>query len=91
MRILTVITCAALVAAASLPAAAHTCGRSRCAPSERYAAARFYAGRVALTGCCCRAPAGWGYYLRQKLRSDCAAPLAISDELGGVTLVRDRK
>jgi len=29
--------------------------------------------------------------MRQKLRDDARAPLAIDDELGGVTLYRDRR
>ena len=34
---------------------------------------------------------GWGFYMRQRLRDDESAPLAIYDELGGVTLYRDRR
>jgi hypothetical protein len=38
--------------------------------------------------CCGRFPRGWGWYLRQRLRHDCAAPLSITDERSGVTWAR---
>jgi hypothetical protein len=83
MRALLTLTCAAFLSAASFPAlAGPDCGRGGCPLPER---------QIVLAQCCCRAPAGWGWYLRQKLRSDCRAPLLIIDELGGAALVRNRR
>jgi len=47
-------------------------------------------GHAVLGRCRHPAPAGWGFYLRQRLRAGERAPLMIVDELGGVTLYRDK-
>jgi len=83
MKVLLTLACAAFLSAASLPAFAHpACSRGGCTLPER---------QIVLAKCCCRAPSGWGWYLRQKLRNDCQAPLVIIDEPGGAALVRDRR
>ncbi len=88
MRILAVLACAVLMAAAAVPASAHSCGWGRCAFRPHAGAPRVH---IFVAKGCCRAPTGWGFYRRQKLHHDCAAPLVVVDELGGVTLVRDRR
>jgi hypothetical protein len=82
MKVLSTLACAAFLSAASFAALAHPACRGRCPLPER---------QVVLAKCCCSAPAGWGWYLRQKLHSDCRAPLLVIDELGGAALVRDRR
>ncbi|MGO9476129.1 MAG: hypothetical protein ACLPWS_22405 [Rhodomicrobium sp.] len=89
MRALFAVACAVLMAALSVPASAHHCATGRCALAHGYGPR--LPGHAVLGKCCCRAPSGWGHYLRQKLRDDCAAPLVIVDELGGVTLTRGRR
>ena len=86
MRVLSALACAAFLCAATVPAWAYgPCSGSRCAaPQERAS----LPGYIVLGRCHHPAPAGWGFYLRQRLRSDGRAPLAIRDELGGVTLYR---
>jgi hypothetical protein len=89
MRALSAFACAAFLCAASIPAGAYgPCAGSRCAALQELAP---LPGHAALGRCRHPAPAGWGFYLRQRLRSDERAPLAIADELGGVTLYRDRR
>jgi hypothetical protein len=91
MRALFAVACAVLISAVSVPASAHRpCATSRCALAHGYPGPRL-PGHAVLGKCCCGAPSGWGHYLRQKLRDDCAAPLVIVDELGGVTLTRNRR
>ncbi len=81
MRILAAVFTAAL---AAYPAAA-ACIDPLCALSAGAPPAW-----VRPAGCCCAAPRGWGFYLRQKYRNDCRAPLVIVDELGARTFVRER-
>ncbi len=88
MRVLTAIACVLFLAAASIPAVA--CGGSRCALHGPLLGPRL-PGHAVLGKCCGATPPRWGWYLRQKLRDDTSAPLAIVDELGGVTLYRDRR
>ena len=89
MRALSAFACAVLLSLASIPAGAYgPCTGSRCALSQERAA---LPGPIVLGKCCRPAPAGWGFYMRQRLRDDESAPLAIYDELGGVTLYRDRR
>ncbi len=76
-----VLACLAFAAVAGPVSAHRGCRGAPCA----------YRPVVTLAKCCRRAPAGWGWYLREKLRNDCTPPLAIYDELGGVTLLRDRR
>ena len=63
------------------------CAGSRCAALHGLAP---FPGHAILGRCRHPAPAGWGFYLRQRLGSDERAPLMIVDELGGVTLYRDK-
>jgi hypothetical protein len=92
MRTLSTIACALLIFAVTTPAFAYRpCGGGRCATVHRVVPPVGHWRRHAHRGgCCCRAPAGWGWYLRQKFYHDCSAPLAVVDELGDVTLVRER-
>ncbi len=91
MRALSAFACVIFLSAASVPATAqYPCGGSRCALSGAIAGPRL-PGHALLGKCCRPTPPGWGWYLRQKLRDDTAAPLVIVDELGGVTLYRDRR
>ena len=88
MRVLSAFACAAFLCATTIPAGAYgPCAGSRCAALH----VAPLPGRAVLGRCCHPAPAGWGFYMRQRLRSDERAPLAIIDELGGVTLYRDRR
>lgn len=90
MRALTAFACAACFCAASIPAAAYgPCAGSRCAILGGWPGPRL-PGHAVLGKCCGATPPGWGWYLRQKLHSDATPPLVIVDELGGVTLYRDR-
>jgi hypothetical protein len=87
MRVLSALVSAAVLCATGVPAAAHgPCTGSRCAGMQDLA--RLH-GAIVPNKCCCPAPAGWGHYLRQRLRDDRRAPLAIADEPGGVALYRD--
>ncbi len=88
MRALSAFACVIFLSAASIPAAA--CSGSRCALHGALPGPRL-PGHAVLGKCCGPTPAGWGWYLRQKLRDDASAPLAIVDELGGVTLYRDQR
>jgi hypothetical protein len=90
MPALTAFACVICLFVASIPAAAcGPCPGSRCALLGSYPGSRL-PGQAVLGKCCRPAPPGWGWYLRQKLRSDTSPPLIIVDELGGVTLYRDR-
>lgn len=93
MRTLSALTCIFLLSVPAAPAPANQgCENgSRCPLSNRLSAAHlFKAGRgMRLRRCCCSPPAGWGFYLRQKLHHDCSAPLVIDSETGGVTLIRE--
>jgi hypothetical protein len=89
MRALSALACAVFLSLASIPASAYGPGTgSRCALSPGRAV---LPSPIALGKCRRPAPAGWGFYMRQRLRDDESAPLAIYDELGGVTLYRDRR
>jgi hypothetical protein len=89
MRVLSAFACAAILCATSIPAGAYgSCTGSRCAALRELAP---WPAHAAFGRCLHPVPAGWGFYMRQKLRSDERAPLAIADELGGVTLYRDRR
>ncbi len=89
MRALTAFACAVFLCVTSVPAGAYgPCTGSRCAAFRERVA---LPGPIVLGKCCHPAPSGWGFYLRQKLRDDQTAPLSIDDELGNVTLYRDRR
>ncbi len=89
MRVISVFACATVLCAASVPAMAYgPCTGSRCAGMQDLA--RLH-GAIVPRKCCCPAPPGWGHYLRQRLRDDTRAPLAIADEPGGVALYRERE
>jgi hypothetical protein len=89
MRVLSAFACAAFLCATCIPAGAYgPCTGSRCAASHELAP---LPGRAIFGRCRHPAPAGWGFYPRQRLRGDERAPLVIIDELGGVTLYRDRR
>ncbi len=88
MRVISVFACAAILCAASIPAlAGGPCTGSRCAGLQDLP--RLH-GAIVPGKCCRPAPAGWGHYLRQRLRDDRRAPLAIADEPGGAVLYRGR-
>jgi len=88
MRVLSAFACAAFLCATSVPAGAYgPCAGSRCAALHGLAP---LPGHAVLGRCRHPAPAGWGFYLRQRLRAGERAPLMIVDELGGVTLYRDK-
>lgn len=88
MRALTAFAC--VISFCAAPASAYgPCASSRCALLRGYPGPRL-PGRAVLGKCCYSTPPGWGWYLRQKLRDDTAAPLVIVDELGGVVLYRER-
>lgn len=89
MRVLSAFACAAFLCATSVPAGAYgPCAGSRCAALHELAPLPGHAVRC---GCRHPAPAGWGFYLRQRLHGDERPPLAIADELGGVTLYPGRR
>jgi hypothetical protein len=89
MRALTAFACVIYLCTASIPAAAYgPCAGSRFALGA-YPGPRL-PGHAVLGKCCSRTPPGWGWYLRQRLRSDTRPPLVIVDELGGAVLYRDR-
>jgi hypothetical protein len=92
MRALLALACAAVLAAPSLPAEAHNCFSGRCPLPLHFprAATPYPAAHLQRIHRHCPAPADFGMYRRQHLRLDCAAPLVVIDEPGGVTLVRDR-
>jgi hypothetical protein len=80
------------IAMSAVPASAqHVCNGSWCPLPHRFpGTASYVAGRAIRLDCCQSAPAGWGWYLRQKFRADRSAPLVVDDELSGTTLIRDR-
>ena len=84
------LACAALMSVVSTAAHA-VCSGSECARTYSYCVGRPCAGRMAIMRPCPALPPGWGHYLRQRLRYDCAAPLANADELGGIALIRERR
>jgi hypothetical protein len=86
MRKLPALACVILIFGLASPAFAHNpCGGGRCAIYPRIVTPHKRLAR----GHACRAPSGWGWYLRQKLYHDCSPPLVVIDELGGVTLTRE--
>ena len=94
MRTFSAIACALLICSLTMPAFAYRpCGGGRCSTITRLAppvVMRRRGLRARAAGFHCRAPARWGWYLRQKFYHDCSAPLVVVDELGDITLVRDR-
>ncbi len=90
VRIVSLLGCFFTILAIATPALSHRgCGGSRCPLSYRLSARPAAGPVVRFRGCCCpEAPAGWGYYLRQKYHYDCSAPLVIDDELGSAILFR---
>ena len=88
MRVLSTFACAAFLCATSIPAGAY--GPAPEAGARLCTSLRPRPARRSL-----QTPpsglAGWAFYLRQRLRADERAPLVIIDELGGVTLYRDRR
>jgi hypothetical protein len=85
------LACAAFASIASIPVAQAGCSGSGCTRAYSYCVGRACTARIAIARPCPAPPAGWGHYLRQRLRDDCTAPLAIADELGGIALIRQRR
>lgn len=83
------LACAAFASIALIPVA--QAGGSGCTRAYSYCVGRACTARIAIARPCPAPPRGWGHYLRQRLRDDCTAPLAIADELGGIALIRQRR